>query len=150
MKTKEQIGLELEVLGDYLGAILYTESTKMVGLMKAYGFQQELEEGEHGYFCKHIDEYLFKVRKRFEECGFLIKNEVSDEEIKEAIKNGVYHKTGKQLACQIRDKFIKTGKSEQICPMCNQKPYIDIDGKFFEHVLIKCPCGYVSLYEKGI
>lgn len=150
MKTKEQIGLELEVLGDYLGAILYTETTKMVGLMKAFGFQQELEEGEHDYFCTHIEEYLFKVRNHFQEIGYFSDSEISDEEIKEALKNGVYHKTGQSLARQIRNEFIEKGKSEQICPMCNQKPYIDIDGKFFEHVFIRCSCGYLSLYEKGV
>ena len=149
MKTKEQIGLELELLGDYLGAILYTETTKMIALMKAFGFQQELEEGEHDYFCKHIEEYLFTVRNHFQEIGYFSDSEISDEEIKEVVKNGVYHVNGECLARQIRDEFIKMGKSERCCPVCQQQPKINITGLFFQNVHIHCNCDYLNYDQNG-
>ena len=62
----------------------------------------------------------------------------------------VIHSEGEILAAKARDEYIDTGKTTVKCPKCNQLPRVDIKGSNHSHVLIRCSCGYMSLYEKGI
>ena len=64
--------------------------------------------------------------------------------IKEVVKNGVYHVNGERLARKIYREYILSGKSEIICPVCQQQPQIDISGLFYQNVHIHCNCGYLN------
>ncbi len=46
------------------------------------------------------------------------------------------------LKTDMRDKII--------CPVCNTKPVVVIEGRYNESVFIKCQCGALNTYEKGI
>ena len=57
---------------------------------------------------------------------------------------------GTIIAAKARDEFIKYGKTNIKCPKCGHIPKIDIQGSNKSHIHIKCKCGFVKLYTKGI
>ena len=144
MKNYKEIIIEFEVIGDYIGYLTDTEPTAIVGLLKALGFQPELESGEHSYFCSHKEEYLIKARDYLEKEDYLRNMDVSDSKIKELLEKGVWHRRGEKLACEIYREYILSGKSEICCPVCQQQPQIDISGLFYQNVHIHCNCGYLN------
>lgn len=65
-------------------------------------------------------------------------------------QNTIKHSEGTILAAKARDEYIENGSTTVRCSKCNQIPNVDIQGTNHSHVFIRCSCGYVSLYEKGI
>ena len=62
----------------------------------------------------------------------------------------IRHSEGTILAAKARDEFIETGKTTVRCPKCGEIPNIDIQGTNHSHVNVRCECGYIKLYSKGI
>ena len=65
-------------------------------------------------------------------------------------QNTIKHRGGTILAAKARDEYIEKGSTTVRCPKCNQIPNVDIQDMNNSHAFIKCSCGYLSLYEKGI
>ena len=41
-------------------------------------------------------------------------------------------------------------KAEVICPRCHEKPFALIEGTYQESFMVKCSCGLLNRYVKGI
>ena len=67
-----------------------------------------------------------------------------------AVQKEDLYKEGKELAIKARDEMIETGKVTVICPKCHEVPMTKVEGRFYEHVTIRCSCGFISLIERGI
>ena len=141
---------ELEIVGAYLEEILKEDSSTLISLLKALGYQEELKDIDHSDFCNNKEEYIKKAIKYLLETGYVLDSEVNEEKIQDIVSTVYKYDKGTLLACRIRDNYISDLDESIICPICKEKPDVDIKGKNYEHVVIRCNCGYIKLDERGL